>query len=552
MPIGKIRRATRYIARYREIFGVLVRYGLADWARRIDIDFAREVIIRQADPELLRLSTEERIRRALLELGPTFIKFGQMLSVRPDIVGAPLADELRKLQSRVPPDSFDLVKKTVEEEMGKPINEVFAQFGETPVASASIGQVHRARLKSGEDVAVKVRHEGIEQVIAADLDILKDLSELIEDYIDESKYYRPKETVERFARSLVREIDFMRESRHIINLKEALEDEKHVVIPAVFEAHTSSKVLVMEWLDGTPLDRMDKAELAALDLRELAEQGAELYLKMIFVDGFYHADPHPGNIMILDDGKKFGLLDFGMVGRLSSRMREHIEDMVAAIVAQDSEKLVRVIIKAGELPTDLNQMALAADIADFITFYGAMPIAKIELAKAINELVSIIHRHHIILASEIVMLVKTLATLEGTSRMIAADFNLLSLVAPYQQKMGASALAAFRKMARAKRFYDELTDFIETVPPALAEIIERFRRGTIEVHMEHKKLERSVNRLVFGILTSSIFMGSSMVLSAGVPPLIFGLSALGVLGYVIALFMGLRILWAIMVSDRLD
>ena len=216
MPIGKIRRATRYIARYREIFGVLVRYGLADWARRIDIDFAREVVTRQADPELLRLSTEERIRRALLELGPTFIKLGQTLSVRPDIVGVPLADELKKLQSRVPPDPFDSVKKTVEEEFGKPIEEIFERFDETPVASASIGQVHRARLIDGGDVAVKVRHEGIKEVIEADLDILKDLAELIEDYIDESRYFRPKETVERFARTLVREIDFQREARHVI------------------------------------------------------------------------------------------------------------------------------------------------------------------------------------------------------------------------------------------------------------------------------------------------------------------------------------------------
>ena len=552
MPIGKIRRATRYIARYREIFGVLVRYGLADWARRIDIDFAREVVTRQADPELLRLSTEERIRRALLELGPTFIKLGQTLSVRPDIVGVPLADELKKLQSRVPPDPFDSVKKTVEEEFGKPIEEIFERFDETPVASASIGQVHRAKLIDGGDVAVKVRHEGIKEVIEADLDILKDLAELIEDYIDESRYFRPKETVERFARTLVREIDFQREARHVINLKEDLADESGIVIPTVTESLCAPRVMVMEWLDGIPLDRLDPAKKATLDLTELAEKGAEIYLKMIFINGFYHADPHPGNIMILDNGKKLGLLDFGMVGRLSARMREHIEDMVTAIVAKDGEKLVRVIIKAGELPSDLNQAALAADVSDFISFYGAMPMSKIDLSKAINELISIIHRHHIILASEIVLLTKTLVTLEGTGRTLAADFNLFSLVAPYQQQVGSSALLAFRKLARAKRFYEELADFAETVPPAMAEIIEKFRRGTMEIHMEHKKLERSVNRLVFGILTASIFMGSSMVLSASVPPVIFGLSTLGVIGYLISIFMGIRILWAIMITDRLD
>ena len=201
--------------------------------------------------------------------------------------------------------------------------------------------------------------------------------------------------------------------------------------------------MVMEWLDGIPLDRLDPAKKATLDLTELAEKGAEIYLKMIFINGFYHADPHPGNIMILDNGKKLGLLDFGMVGRLSARMREHIEDMVTAIVAKDGEKLVRVIIKAGELPSDLNQAALAADVSDFISFYGAMPMSKIDLSKAINELISIIHRHHIILASEIVLLTKTLVTLEGTGRTLSADFNLFSLVAPYQQQVGSSALLAF-------------------------------------------------------------------------------------------------------------
>jgi ubiquinone biosynthesis protein len=552
MPIGKLRRATRYIARYREILGVLIRYGLADWAKRIDIDFAREVLTSRADPDLLRLSTNERIRRALLELGPTFIKFGQTLSVRPDLVGVELANELKKLQSRVPPDLFDIVKVTVELELKAPLTTVFSSFDERPIASASIGQVHKATLLTGEKVAVKIRRQGIEQTIEADLDIIKDLAELVADYIEESRYYRPRETVDRFSRTLMREIDFMREARNIINLGEDLGDDLFMVIPKVYETFTTSKVLTMEWLDGTPLDRLTPKQTAELDLGELAERGAEAYLKMIFVNGFYHADPHPGNLMIMEQGKRFGLLDFGMVGRLSARMREHIEDMVAAIVTKDSERMVRVITRAGEIPPEFNATALGADLTDFISYYGAMPLSKIDISGALNELVSIIHRHHILLASEIVLLVKTLVTLEGTGRQVAVGFNLFSMVAPYQAQMASPAVIVGRKLAKAKRFYDEISEFVEVAPPALLDIIERFRKGTIEIHMEHKKLERSVNRLVFGILTASIFIGSSMVMASGAPPVVFGFSALGVIGYVIALVMGIRILWSIMITDRLD
>ncbi len=552
MPIGKIRRATRYISRYREIIGVLVRYGLADWARRIDIDFAREILTNKADPNLLAHSTEERIRMALVELGPTYIKFGQTLSLRPDLIGVALSDELTQLQSNVPPDPFEKVEKTACEELKTALDEVFAEFDKEPVASASIGQVHRGRLKSGEKVAVKVRRTGIAEVVAADLAILKDLAELMENYIDESRYFRPKETVDRFSRTLTRELDFHREARNIMNIKERFADDRNVVIPLVYEKHTSEKLLVMEWIDGVSLNRIDEKSHLAVDRKEIAERGAEFFLKMILIDGFYHADPHPGNIMVIDGGKKIGLLDFGMVGRLSSRMREYIEDMVAAIITKDNHKLVRAVTKAGELPRDFDQTALAADITDYITYYGSMPVSKIKMFEALNELVEIIHRHHIVLPAEIVTLMRTLVTLEGTGRFLTADFNLFSLIEPYQKQMNATAFAAMRKITRARRFYEELSDFIETAPPAMSDIIERFRRGTLEIHMEHKRLEQSVNRLVFGVLTASMIIGSSMVLSASVPPLLFGLSLPGILGYIISLLMALRILWSLMVSDRLD
>ena len=274
-------------------------------------------------------------------------------------------------------------------------------------------------------------------------------------------------------------------------------------------------------------------------------------MTMIFVNGFYHADPHPGNLMVCE-GEKIGLLDFGMVGRLSTQMRHSVEDMVQAIIKKDPEGLARVIVRSGAAPRDIDLASLGADITEFISYYGSMPVAKIKLFEALNEIVSIIHRHHIILPVEIMMLIKTLVTLEGSGRYLSPDFDLLSLMEPYQKQMGTASYAVAKKMARVNRLYEELERFVETVPEAMTDIIERFRKGSMEIHMEHRGLEHSVNRLVFGVITAALFVGSSMLLSFKAPPIIWGYSVFGMIGLTVATAMGLRILWAIVTSGRLD
>ncbi|VAX22102.1 Ubiquinone biosynthesis monooxygenase UbiB [hydrothermal vent metagenome] len=551
LPIGAIRKAGRYLVRYKEIFSVLMRYGLADWAKRIELGFLRDVISSRSSKELMELSTEERICRAIMELGPTFIKFGQALSLRPDIVGVELSNELKNLQSNVMADPAEVIESLLEAELGGPLGEIFEKLELDPVASASIGQVHRGWLKSGEKVAVKVRRHGIEKIVSTDLEILKDIAKLLEDHVEESRFYRPVQTVDQFASSLTREMNFIRESRNIINLEEDLADDSSVQIPKVFEDLTTSSVLMMGWMDGVALNKLDKEALEKLDTSKMAEDIASLFLKMMFVNGFYHADPHPGNIMILKDGR-LGLLDFGMVGRLPVRVRENMEDIVSAIISSDNERLIKVIIKAASLPHDLDENALTSEITDLIAFYGSMPLNKIKLFEALNEMVSIIHKHHMIMPVEAIMLIRTLVTLEGTNRALAPDFNLMSLVQSARAGMEASFFAQFRKMTKARRLYFEIQDFIETVPSALTDIIERFRKETLEIHMEHRGMERSADRLVLGILTASLFMGSSMVLSASVPPTVFGLSVFGILGYLVSIGMGSTLLWTMISRRRHD
>lgn len=551
MVIGRVRRASRYINRYGEIFSVLMKYGLADWAHRIDLDFIKDILKRRTTQELLDLSTEERVRRALMELGPTFIKFGQVLSVRPDIVGVPLSEELKRLQFDVDPDPYEVVERIIEEELGRKIPEIFDDFDPKPVASASIGQVHRAALKTGEKVAVKVRHKDIEKTVETDIDILTDLAGILEDYVDESKHYRPRETVARFARTIRREMDFNREGRHIINLYEDLDGDATVKIPLVYENLTSPRTVVMEWMEGVRFSELAEEEHLDIDRQELARKGAELFLKMIFINGYYHADPHPGNLMVCGEGR-VGLLDFGMMGRLSPKMREDIEDIVTAAMAKDSEKLARVIVKAGSTLQETDQTALGMDVTEFISYYGSLPVSKLRLFEGLNEMVDIIHRHHIILPGEIMLLIKTLVTLEGTGRALSPDFNLLSLIEPYREQMDTYGISMVRRINRVNRFYEEFASFVENVPPALEDIIERFRKGSLEIHMEHRGLEHSANRIVFGIVTSALFVGSSLLVAFKAPPVIWDYSVFGVLGYMVSVVMGLRILWAIMVSGRLE
>ncbi|MDH5678421.1 MAG: AarF/ABC1/UbiB kinase family protein [Nitrospinota bacterium] len=551
MALGKLRKASRYITRYREIFSVLVKYGLADWAHRLDLDFAKEILGRQTSMELMEASTEERVRRALTDLGPTFIKFGQVLSVRPDLVGVPMSEELKKLQSNVRPEPYELIEQTLQKELGAAPETLFQEFGKEPVASASIGQVHQAVLPGGERVAVKVQRRGIREMVETDVEILADLAGLLEDYVDESRYYRPRETVESFARTITREMDYNREARNIMSLFEDFEEDPAVKIPYVREDLTTSRVLIMEWMEGVSFGRIAREPVDGVDTKKLAQKGAEVFLKMIFVNGFYHADPHPGNLMMCE-GETVGLLDFGMMGRLSPRMREHIEDMTSAAIEKDSDKLARIITRAGSTPPDLNYSALGSDVADYIAYYGGMPISKLRLFEALNEMVAIIHRHHIVLPVEIMLLIKTLVTLEGSARCLSTEFSLISLVAPYQTKMNVMKYSVGRRMIKLGRFYDEMESFMETAPASLSDILERFRAGSLEIHMEHRGLEHSANRLVFGIITAALFVGSSMLLSSNAPPVIYGYSALGMAGVVLSVLMGLRIMWAITISGRLE
>ncbi len=368
MKISALPQLYRNLNRWREIIAILSKYGLADWISNAELDFAKGLLKDRGGESLARLTRETRIRLAIIELGPAFIKLGQILSTRPDLVGLDLAGELRQLQTKVPPDAPAIAREIVESELGQPIEALFSEYEPEPFASASIGQVHRARLASGEAVVIKVQRAGIEDGIRVDLEILAALAQMAEK-LPEFANYRPTATAGEFSRMLLRELDFSREARHLEQFAKALADQPAVQIPRVYMQFSTMRVLTMERLEGAMLADCRRNSDPRFDLEEIARRGADLYLEMIFVHGLYHADPHPGNLVLLE-GNRIGLLDFGMIGRLDEQLREDVEEMLLAVVDQDPEFLTSLIVRVGSPPADLDQDGLSLDVADFVSHYA--------------------------------------------------------------------------------------------------------------------------------------------------------------------------------------
>ncbi|MCP4464447.1 MAG: AarF/ABC1/UbiB kinase family protein, partial [Planctomycetaceae bacterium] len=496
-------------------------------------------------------------------------KFGQLLSTRPDLVGVELASELAKLQAAVPADSFDKVKQIIESEQARPLEEIFLSFNPQPLASASIGQVHLAKLTDGRDVIVKVRHAGIEHSVATDLDILTGLAQMAE-RSEEFRPYHPKALVAEMARTIPRELDFRLELRSQTQFAKKFEHSKVVQVPEVFPEFSSEKMLTMELMQGFKLtDMTSPDDLSAqlnvqghggLDLSETARNGANLYLQMIFDDGLYHADPHPGNIMIMPDGR-IGLLDYGMVGRISEQLREDIEAMLVAIVNSDVVLLVALVKRVGSCPMDLNEGELSAEVADFVAHFSMQSMSSFDMSAALNEFVSIVRKFHITLPGEAAMLIKVLIQLEGTGRLLDPQFSLMGIMKPFHRKLLMRRLSPARQARKVRRLYMQMEQLAESLPQTIGSILEQMKRGKFDVHLDHRRLGPSVNRLVLGMMTSALFLGSSLMLSREVPPLLFAnsswmgirnLSLLGISGCIASVFLGVRLYLAIRHSGNLD
>ena len=484
-------------------------------------------------------------------MGTTFIKLGQILSTRADLIGVDLAKELSQLRASVSPEPIESIVETIESEFGKPPEELFAEFQREPMASASIAQVHRAVLKDGTTVAVKIQRGNIESQIQTDLDILMRMAELAENHSRKWRHYQPVSTAAKFRATLLRELDFQRELRNMQQFGRHFKRDRRVKFARAFPEFSTSRVLTMEFLTGTSVSDALYLKQQGFDPAKIAEKGARVFLDMIFRDGFYHADPHPGNILVLENGE-IGLLDCGMVGRIEDSLRDQIENMLLALASGNANRLARSVEYVGSVPPDFDELALQNDIDEFVAEYADCSLSELDLRHALREMIELIRRHHITLPVGITLLLKVLIMLDGTSKALDPDFSLAELIAPYRTQ---ALRRRFSPNSIRRQIEDQLHDWsslLRIFPSDMADILDRVKRGKFDVHLDHRRLDSIVNRLVSGVLTAALFMGSSSLWSQRVPPIVWGTSVPGFLGCVVSVIIGLSIFRSIRRSSRKD
>jgi ubiquinone biosynthesis protein len=542
------RRRRRNTNRFRQIASVAARYGLADRLRTLPGKRMQRWLRGPEGQNIADLSTPVRIRLALSELGTTFIKFGQMLSTRPDLVGQEIAAELTHLQSRTPPDPPGMAEATIQKELGSPPATLFASFDPTPFASASIAQVHHARLHSGETVVVKVQKDGIESRVDADLSMLADLAVLAERHVDDLKAYHPVAVVRQFTKMMRAELDFRRELRSLQQFRRNFAADETVHFPVPYPELCSGRVLTMERLEGELVSQIKVPPGPNPEMDEFARRGANMYLEMIFRDGFYHADPHPGNLMRLSNGV-VGVLDCGMVQPLDADLREAIEDLLLAAVQRDPQTVTDAVWDLSTTPPTTERQRLQSDITELVTEYAGESVGSVDVGALVNSLTAIIYTNHLFLPPGVTMLLRTLGELEGTAKLLNPRFGLFELIRPYAEEAAARRFAPRRVWLQMQRGARAWGRVLRALPTDLNDMLAGMRAGTLSVHLDHRRLDPVVNRLVLGLLTSSLLLGSSLLWSLHAAPVVGGVSLFGAMGYATACIMGVTLFRTIRSSE---
>jgi ubiquinone biosynthesis protein len=559
--IGVIGRTYRHLNRYRQILTVLFKYGFGDLLEMLKIDQYIEVglqmISRNRGARVERLKRPQRLRMAFEELGPTYIKLGQILSTRPDLIPMDYIQELSKLQDDVPAFPFKKVCKVVESEFGRPPEELFDSLEEKPQASASIGQVHRAILKDGEAVAVKFQRPGIRKIIEIDLEIMLHLAILAEHHIEELALQRPVKIVDEFARMLEKEIDYKIEATSMERCARQFLDDPDVYIPKVYREVTTSRVLTAEFVEGIKISDIDRLESAGLDRKVIITRGADLILKQVFEYGFFHADPHPGNIFALPNNV-ICLIDFGMVGVVDRQTRDDFVDLLDSIVHQNEIQASEVLLKLTYWDEEPDRRLLEREVADFMGRHLYKPLKEIELGKLLQQILEVAGDFQLRIPPDLFLMMKALSTVEGVGRMLDPDFDMIARATPFIAKV---KLERYKPERIAKDVFDlsaKLLQFLQKFPKELLDITQIIRRKKLSLKIEHRGLEtmlatydRISNRISFSILIAALIIGSALIVISETPPLIYGISLIGIILFFAAAMMGIWLLVAILRKGKL-
>jgi ubiquinone biosynthesis protein len=560
IPFLKLNRNIRSIRRYLNIARVLSAYGFDHVLEMLGLNdmVARSKRLLQHDKsDITHLSAAERMRLVLEELGPTFIKLGQLLSTRPDIIPQPFVLEFEKLQDSVPSFPFEELKRQVERELAAPVAAFFSEIDPVPLAAASIAQVHRARLNTGEDVVVKVRRPGVVELVESDISALMGLAHLAERHVTGSELYDPVGVVREFARTIRREMDFTREGHTIEKIGENFAEATWLHFPRVYWKQTTRGVLTLEYVDGIKVSDLAALDRAGLDRTIIARRGADAFLEMVLTHGFFHGDPHPGNVLILPDNV-ICLLDYGIVGRLDEGLKSFISDILFAIVNRDVDEVVSQLLFAGDISDNLDVRALKRDIATFIDSYYEIPLHDIEVGRMLLEFIEIVTLYNIRIQPDLMLLVKALVIIEGMGRALDPDFDMIEHLRPFLEKAWRQKFSPRRISRDINSIMLSYLNLARDFPRDLKEIVNRINRNKFKIDLEHRGLDkfttdfdRSVNRLSSSLILAALIVGSSIIMQTSRGPQLLGFPVLAFLGYTVAGVIGLWLVYAIIRSGRL-
>ena len=555
--MGFIPRTYRNLDRYRQILTILFKYGFDSLLNRLNLgsyfESGMQMISRKRRERVEGLNDFERLRMACEELGPTFIKMGQILSTRSDLIPAELVRELTKLQDDVPPFPFAQVREIVEQELGAPLDVLFGDFDEKPLAAASIGQVHRARLVTGEEVIVKVQRPGIRKTIEVDLEILFHLATLMEKNIEEAEIYRPTRIVDEFARSIEKEINYKIEAQQAERFARQFAGNEAIYVPRIFHDTTTSRILTMEYVNGIKASDLDLLERAGLDRKLIAVRGADVTFEQIFKHGFFHADPHPGNICILP-GNVICYLDFGMMGYIDRRSMETFADIIIGYVRRDVAAIADAVMRIVEWDDPPDRRALEGDIASFVDLYLYKPLKDMHMGEILQEFLDLFARHRLRLPPDIFFMIKAMTELEGLGLMLDPDFNMVEKVEPFIRDLQMQRI-------HPKKLMGDLlasSTLLKDVPFELYDLFRQIKSGKARIGVDHLGLEalifgieRASNRVSFALIIAALLVGSSLIMMTCAGPTLFDFPLLGLLGYAIAGVLGVWLLMWIRRSGRL-
>ncbi|MFM9281370.1 ABC1 kinase family protein [Paenibacillus jiagnxiensis] len=546
----------RHAGRYKEIAMAFARHGFGYILEEIGLSMPRGWLSRETNGTR---TTGERIRLVLEDLGPAFIKLGQLASTRADLLPDYIIRELVKLQDQVPPFSAETASGILEQELGMPLHSILSRFEDTPLAAASIGQVHLGRLHSGEDVAIKIQRPGVDRMIRRDLEILRNLTAMAAKRWEWVERYQLPQMVEELGKSLISELDYTHEARNNERIALQFAGSRDVYIPKIYWEHTASRILTMEFVEGITLSRREELVQKGFDLKDAAQKLVDAMLQQIFIEGFFHADPHPGNLLMMKDGK-LAFLDFGMVGHLNEDMKSPLASLIIALMRHNTDSMMRAINRLGLIDPDVDAQKLRNDLNRLREEYADVPFSQISLGQALNDLFSTAQKHRIGLPSDIVMLGKALLTMEGVIENLDPELSIIKLAEPFGRKLVKERFSTRRIRGKLLGGAAELAETLVELPTQVRHLASVISKGKLklevtvpELEMLLRRLDQISNRLSFSIvlLAFSIIMvgliiGSSL---AHRSTLLWDVPAIEI-GFVVALLMVAFLLYSIFRSGR--